>query len=110
MKNLCKINEVFKKIHKFEQKLKKDINVSINEAMVICSLYKTIKCAGDISADLGISNSRTSRVLLALEQKGYITRSFNGIDKRKMMFELTVVGIEKKMEMNGIDFNLDFNL
>ena len=108
MENLCKIKEVFKKIHQFEQKLNSSINVTINEAMVICSLYQTIKCSGDIAADTGISTSRASRVLLALEKKGYVTRSFNGTDKRKMMFELSAEGVEKKLEISSIDFNIDF--
>ena len=110
MENLCKIKDVFKKIHQFEQKLNNDINVTINEAMVLCSLFETIKCSGDIAADTGISTSRTSRVLLALEQKGYVTRSFNGTDKRKMMFELSAEGLEKKLEISSIDFNIDFKI
>jgi DNA-binding MarR family transcriptional regulator len=110
MENLCKIKEVFKKIHQFEQKLNNDLNVTINEAMVLCSLYETIKCSGDIAADTGISTSRTSRVLLALEQKGYVTRSFNGTDKRKMMFELSAGGLEKKQEISCIDFTIKCNI
>lgn len=110
MKNLCKIKEVFKKIHQFEQKLNNDINVTINEAMVLCCLYETIKCSGDISVDTGISASRTSRVLLSLEQKGYITRSFSDTDKRKMMFELTTKGVKKQLEIKNIELDLDFNI
>ncbi len=110
MENLCKIKDVFKKIHQFEQKLNNDINVTINEAMVLCCLYETIKCSGDIAVDTGISTSRTSRVLLALEHKGYVTRSFHGTDKRKMMFELSASGVEKKIEISRIDFNIDCNI
>lgn len=110
MENLCKIKEVFKKIQQFEQKLNNALNVTINEAMVLCSLHKTIKCSGDISADTGISTSGTSRVLLSLEQKGYITRSFGETDKRKMMFELTAEGIEKQQEINSNEIDLDFNI
>lgn len=110
MENLCRIKEIFKKIHHFEQKLNDELNVTINEAMVLCSLQGAIKCSGDISSDTGISTSRTSRVLLSLEQKGYVTRSFDGTDKRKMMFELTSEGISKKLEINDIDFNLDSNI
>lgn len=109
MECLCKIKEVFKKIHQFEQKLNHDINVTINESMVLCSLYETIKCSGGISADTGISTSRTSRVLLSLEQKGYIIRSFGETDKRKMMFELSVEGLKKQQEIKNIEFDLDFN-
>ncbi|MDD2563687.1 MAG: MarR family winged helix-turn-helix transcriptional regulator [Salinivirgaceae bacterium] len=110
MENLCEIKDIFKKIHQFEQELNNEVNVTINEAMVLCSIYETIKCSGDISADTGISTSRTSRVLLSLEQKGYIIRSFDGADKRKMMFELTSEGVKKKLEISEIDFNLDFNV
>lgn len=110
MENLCRIKDIFKKIQEFEQKLNNDLNVTINEAMVLCSIYQTIKCSGDISTDTGISTSRTSRVLLALEQKGYVTRSFDGTDKRKMMFELTAEGMEKKLEISSIDFNLNINI
>lgn len=108
MECLCKIKEVFKKIHQFEQKLSNEMNVTINEAMVLCSLSEAKKCSGDISADTGISTSRTSRVLLSLEQKGYVTRSFDDNDKRKMMFELSEVGVEKQLEINTIEIDLNF--
>lgn len=110
MECLCKIKEVFKKIHQFEQKLNNDLNVTINEAMVLCSLFETVKSSGVVSSDTGISTSRTSRVLLSLEQKGYVTRSFGETDKRKMMFELTVEGVKKQHEINGIEVDLDFNI
>lgn len=108
MECLCKVKEVFKKIHQFEQELQKTMNLTINEAMVVCSLYETVKCSGDISADTGISTSRTSRVLLSLEQKAYVTRSFSVSDKRKMMFELSAEGIEKQKVIEKIELDLDF--
>lgn len=109
MECLCKIKEVFKKIHQFEQKLSNEMNVTINEAMVLCSLSDAKKCSGDISADTGISTSRTSRVLLSLEQKGYVTRSFDDNDKRKMMFQLSTEGVEKQLEINTIEIDMNFN-
>ncbi|MDD2278197.1 MAG: MarR family transcriptional regulator [Bacteroidales bacterium] len=109
MENLCKIKEVFRKIQQFEQKLNNELNVTINEAMVLCSLYEARKCSGDISTDTGISPSRASRVLLSLEQKGYIIRSLGDKDKRKMMFELSAEGEKKKLEISDMEFKLDFN-
>ncbi|MDD2635110.1 MAG: MarR family transcriptional regulator [Bacteroidales bacterium] len=110
MENLCKIKEVFRRIQQFEYKLNSELNVTINEAMVLCCLYEGVKCSGDISADTGISTSRTSRVLLSLEQKEYVIRSFSNSDKRKMMFELSTKGEEKKLEISGLEFNLDFTI
>ena len=109
MENLCKIKDIYREIQLFEQTLKNDLNVTINEAMVLCCLYKTNKCSGDISADTGISASRTSRVLLSLEQKNYIIRSFDSKDKRKMIFKLSTEGEKKKKEISDIEFKIDFN-
>jgi len=110
MECLCKIKEVFKKINQFEQKINTEMGVTINEAMVLCCLTDQIKCSGEISTETGISTTRTSRVLLSLEQKGYVTRSFDDKDKRKMMFELAASGIEKQKEINGMEVDLDFKI
>lgn len=109
MENLCKIKDIYREIQLFEQKLKNDLNVTINEAMVLCSLYETTRCSGDVSTDTGISTSRTSRVLLSLEQKGYVIRNFCDKDKRKMMFELSTEGVKKKKEISDIELTLEFN-
>jgi DNA-binding MarR family transcriptional regulator len=110
MECLCKIKEVFKKINQFEQKINTEMGVTINEAMVLCCLTDKIMCSGEISTETGISTTRTSRVLLSLEQKGYVTRSFDDKDKRKMMFELATSGIEKQKEINGMEVDLDFKI
>lgn len=110
MECLCKIKEVFKKINQFEQKLNSEMGVTINEAMVTCCLTDKIMSSGEISLETGISTTRTSRVLLSLEQKGYVTRSFDDNDKRKMMFELTTAGFDKQKEINGMEVDLDFTI
>lgn len=110
MECLCKIKDVFKKIHQFEQRLNGDYNVTINEAMVVCSLSDAKKSSGEVSLDTGISTSRTSRVLLSLEKKRYVERSFCEDDKRKMMFVLTSLGQEKLTDINGLEVDLDVNL
>ncbi len=99
---------MFKKIHEFEQNLQTMHNVTINEAMVICCLSETKKSSGGIAKETEISLSRTSRVLLSLEQKGYIKRSLGDKDKRQMMFVLSASGKIKLAEINSL--NVDINL
>ncbi|HNX06593.1 MAG TPA: winged helix DNA-binding protein [Bacteroidales bacterium] len=110
MECLCKIKSVFKKIHEFEQQLQTGHNVTINEAMVICCLSESRKSSGGIAKDTEISLSRTSRVLLSLEQKGYIKRSLGDKDKRKMMFVLTPAGKMKLAEINSLHVSLPIEL
>ncbi len=107
MESLCKIKELFKKIHQFEQKLNEEYNVTINEAMIICSLSEAKKSSGEIAADTGISPSRTSRVLHSLELKGFVKRGFDDFDKRKMMFVLEESGKKKNSEIKCMGVNID---
>jgi DNA-binding MarR family transcriptional regulator len=110
MESLCKIKDLFKKIHQFEQKLNEEYNVTINEAMIICSLSEAKKSSGEIATDTGISPSRTSRVLHSLEIKGFVKRSFDNYDKRKMMFVLEESGQKKDSEIKCMDVDIDFCL
>ncbi len=110
MECLCKIKTVFKKIHEFEQKLQTGHNVTINEAMVICCLCGTKKSSGGIAKETEISLSRTSRVLLSLEQKGYVKRSLGDKDKRLMMFVLSEAGKMKLAEINSLNVNLNLEI
>ena len=108
MDSLCKIKDLFKKIHQFEQRLNEEHNITINEAMIICSLSEDKKSSGEIASDTGISPSRTSRVLQSLEKKGFIERSFGEDDKRKMMFVLLDSGKGKHTEIKCIKSEIDF--
>ncbi len=110
MECLNKIKEVFRKVSEFEQALNRDYGVTLNEAMVICSLVDGLKSAGEISACTEISKTRTSRVLLSLEKKGIVIRSFCDDDKRKMMFMLTDKGINKRDKIKSINVNIDFSM
>ncbi|MFV0419101.1 MAG: MarR family winged helix-turn-helix transcriptional regulator [Dysgonomonas sp.] len=78
----------------------KDSGITLNEAIVVYSLSKECdSCASYLSDQLGLSNSRTSKILLNLERKRYIKRKVGKEDKRLMLFSLTEKGMEKKKEL-----------
>ncbi|WP_459952470.1 MarR family winged helix-turn-helix transcriptional regulator [Dysgonomonas termitidis] len=62
---------------------------------------KKSSCASDLSNQLGLSNSRTSKILLSLEEKKYITRRMGKVDKRNMLFSLTAKGKEKMKKIQA---------
>ncbi len=107
---LSKIKGIFRKVHEFEKSLNREYKVTLNEAMVICSLSEGSRSSGEISECTEISNTRTSRVLLSLEHKGLIERSLFDKDKRKMMFVLTEKGISKSHDLKSINVEIDFEL
>ncbi len=108
MECLCKLKNVFKQIQQFENQLNKSVGVTLNEAMIICSLSDGIRSSGELSNETGISVTRTSRVLGALENKNIVKRSICEIDKRKMLFELTAEGLEKQVQISSMKVELDF--
>ncbi|HOW51552.1 MAG TPA: MarR family transcriptional regulator [bacterium] len=95
MKELCKLKEMFRAIYAFEVVLKKDFNISINEALTLCTLDKEHRNSGELAHELGISLSRMSRVLSTLEGKKLIERTLGIDDKRKMIFSLSPIGKKK---------------
>ncbi len=95
MKELCKLKEMFRAIYAFEVMLKKDFSLSINEALTLCTLGKKTRNSGELAEELGISLSRMSRVLSALENKALIERTLGIDDKRKMIFSLSPTGRQK---------------
>ena len=75
-------------------------DITINEAMLLCCLKDgDTKTAGMICEYIGLSNSRVSKVITSVENKGYIRRNINQNDKRQMCFSLTPDGTEKIQQM-----------
>ena len=56
---------------------------------------------------IGLSNSRVSKVITSVENKGFIRRNINKEDKRQMFFSLTPKGKEKIQQMMQAELNMD---
>ncbi len=104
MRGLCTLKEVFKLIYVFEEQLKNEFDLSINETLTLCALSgenKEVKCSGVMADEIGISVSRMSRVFSSLEDKSLIVRKIGKDDKRKMVFTLSEKGKKKLEKMNN---------
>ncbi|MBP7865580.1 MAG: winged helix DNA-binding protein [Acidobacteria bacterium] len=92
---LCRMKDLFRRMYAFEAELQKEWGLSLNEAMALCTLSGGTRNAGEVAAEVGLSESRMSRVLGSLESKGFIHRDVSHDDKRVMLFSLTPAGREK---------------
>ena len=82
--------------------------MTINEAMILCCLKDgEAKTAGALSEFVGLSNSRISKVINAVEGKQLIRRLINPNDKRQMLFSLTPEGRACIATMQGKDLGFD---
>lgn len=108
MEEICKLKDIYKMLYKFEKEFAENNGITINEGMLLCCLKDgKPKTAADLCEFIGLSNSRVSKVIFSIEEKGYINREMGKIDKRQMIFSLTKEGKNKIKEMksHSIDFN-----
>lgn len=108
MESICELKDIYKSLYRFEKEFQTQYQMTINEAMVLCCLYHgETRTAGEICDYIGLSASRVSKVLNAVEKYGFIERSISPADKRQMLFALTTSGLRKITEMKQSDFSAD---
>lgn len=107
MESICKLKNIYKSLYTFEKEFSEKNNITINEGMVLCCMKdEKPRTANEICEFVGLSNSRVSRIINAVETKGYILRKMGSIDKRQMIFTLTEEGKKKIKEMMKHEINL----
>ncbi len=107
MESICKLKNIYKSLYTFEKEFAEKNNITINEGMVLCCMKdEKPRTANEICEFVGLSNSRVSRIINAVETKGYILREMGSIDKRQMIFSLTDEGRKKIKEMMKHEINL----
>ena len=108
MESICAIKDIYKALYQFEKTFAEVHDITINEAMLLCCLKDgETKSAGMICEYIGLSNSRVSKVITAVENKGYIRRNINKNDKRQMCFSLTPGGKEKIQQIMNAELCFD---
>jgi len=107
MRSFCKIRDVYRAIIDFENKMENTHHISLNEGMLLCCLENNDKLASSkIAEQLNLTCSNTSKVIKAVEEKGYITRALDNKDKRSMIFSITPKGMEKLREVENTDIDI----
>ncbi|MDH6357915.1 MarR family transcriptional regulator [Parabacteroides sp. PF5-9] len=106
MESICQIKDIYKALYSFEKEFVKKFDMTINEAMLLCCMKDgKPHSAYEIAEFIGLSNSRVSKIIMSVEEKGWIIREIGLEDKRKMIFSLSkegekVVRIMKKQPIH----------
>ncbi len=107
MESICAIKDLYKALYQFEKDFAEAHSITINEAMLLCCMKDgKSRTAGALCEYIGLSNSRVSKVITSVEQKGFIERHINKEDKRQMIFSLTEAGWDMVKAMQGKDLHL----
>ena len=86
---ICLMRDLMKALAELEHQLEENHGVTLNEAMVLCSMADETVNAGTVAERTGLAPSHCSKVINSAEKKGLLTRSLNNEDKRQMYFSLT---------------------
>lgn len=92
MVDLCSIRKLQVALRRFEETLKEETGLSLNDAMCLCAVEKGYAEPGRLAAQLELSPSRLSRVLDALEGRKLIARKIAEGDRRSVAVSLTAQG------------------
>ncbi|MBL8966297.1 MAG: winged helix DNA-binding protein [Spirochaetaceae bacterium] len=92
MIDLCSLSRIVSLLNHLDEKLRDSQSVGLMEAVVLCSLGKALTSPTEISKATGISASNLSRVLRNLEERRFVERNIDDIDKRRLRFALTSEG------------------
>ncbi len=105
MIDLCAIRRIQTALRRFEQSLREQSGLTLNEAFCLCTLKRGVHEPGHIARELELSPSRLSRVLDALEQRNLVTRSISPEDRRNIAVSLTEAGTElvEKYQCSSIE-------
>ncbi len=95
MMKICHIKKIYKYIYNLEKNFKINYDITLNEAIVLCSIEDNKNNTSVICKDLGLTAGRISKIISGLENKNYIQRNIDAEDKRYINFAVTVSGREK---------------
>lgn len=83
------MRELFQALSSLESSLQERYGLSLNEAMVLCSVGHETATAGTIVERTGLTPSHASKIISQAERKGLLLRKLSESDRRQMCFTLT---------------------
>ncbi len=83
------MRELFQALSSLESSLQERYGLSLNEAMVLCSVGHETVTAGTIVERTGLTPSHASKIISQAERKGLLLRKLSESDRRQMCFTLT---------------------
>lgn len=103
---ICLMRELMISIRDLEQQLMESAQCDLNQAMALCVISGEPVSASEVSARIGLLPAHTSKLLSAVEDRGWIGRRLGREDKRKVFFSLTRKGEQKLAEIRSLNLSV----
>ncbi len=106
VKCICMMRDLMKSITELEEQLMCRFNLSLNEAMLLCSVGDEKITATSISDRTGMKPSHVSKIINSLEKQNLLIRHLGEMDRRQMYISLTSNGLDKLKLLRVYDFDI----
>lgn len=90
--DLCSLSKLLDDLKNTEEYLKKECGLTYKEAGMLCSIDLGFNEPAKLAKRLGLSPSRTSRIISSLEMKSITLREASKTDKRIICLKLSKKG------------------
>ena len=102
---ICGMRDLVRALSQLETQLEENYGVTLNEAMVLCSVGDETVTAGVIVDRTGLKASHASKVIRQVEEKGLLSRHLGEDDKRQMCFTLTAGAVDclQRIKARGVE-------
>ncbi len=94
MLDLCAIRKIQTAIRRFEETLRSETGLSLNDAMCLCGVRRGVTEPGQLARELELSPSRLTRILDDLERRELVRRTLSDEDRRSLTVSLTEGGLK----------------
>ena len=110
MHSLCEIRQIMVDLRTFEERLREQTSLSLNEALCLCQVGNGMLEPGALARDLELSPSRLSRIFDSLERQRLIQRTLSTTDRRGVKVHLTKQGEAMVEQLHSIQIELPDHL
>lgn|SRR5690554_1304358 len=110
MHSLCEIRQIMVDLRTFEERLREQTSLSLNEALCLCQVRNGMQEPGALARDLELSPSRLSRIFDSLERQRLIQRTLSTTDRRGVKVHLTKQGEAMVEQLHSIQIELPDHL
>jgi DNA-binding MarR family transcriptional regulator len=98
------------KISRYYNQIAKGYDMSFSWGFILLNIEKEGTPSTSLGPKMGMEPTSLSRTLKTMEEKGYIVRRADNIDKRKSLVFLTDKGIDARRETKKIVFGFNKKL
>lgn len=99
MEKICYLKKIFKELYLFDYNLKKETKLSMNESMILCTVYEKKMDLTQLSKELYVSKPRITKLTEKLVKKGLLEKIVSETDRREKYLALTEKGYKKIKEI-----------